>query len=63
MGVFEEADTLTMRTIDFSLSDIGDLGILEEFWGVEGSWYEGDFRDGVQSGWGVLYREGGHREY
>lgn len=36
MGVFEEADTLTMRTIDFSLSDIGDLGILEEFWGVEG---------------------------
>jgi hypothetical protein len=33
------------------------------FWWGDGSWYEGQFRDGVQCGHGVLYREGGVREY
>lgn len=33
------------------------------FWWADGSWYEGQFRDGVQSGYGVLHRDGGHVEY
>lgn len=33
------------------------------FWWADGSWYEGQFRDGVQSGQGVLFREGGHKQY
>lgn len=36
VGIFEEADTLTMRTIDFSLSDIDNFSVLEEFGSIEG---------------------------
>lgn len=35
VGIFEEADTFTMRTIDFSLSDIDNFSVLEEFGSIE----------------------------
>lgn len=36
MCIFEEADTFSMRSVDFSLSNVDDLTILEEFGSVEG---------------------------
>ena len=47
MGVLEETDTLAVRTIDFGLADVDDLGVLIEFGivelGVQAQDYGGGF--------------------